>query len=109
MQGGVEAVFKSEEIEPGTESLGGDRAADYGYRGFRQLENCCRSSVDRITSRWTIRIGLAILKAGMPLILFAAKGDEIHGARKRAIAVRFRIVEDDVNSVRIFLVFVDDE
>src|ERR1700719_3425424 len=90
-------------------SLERHRAADYGDRSFGQLENCSRSGVNRSASRWTIGIGFAAIKAGMPLILFAAKGNEVYRAGKRTIAIRIRIVKNDVNFVRIFLVLVYDQ
>src|ERR1700751_1538656 len=96
-------------IQQGNEPLGGDRAADYGDGSFRELENCCRSGIDRTARRWAVGIGFAAIKAGMPLILFAAKGNEVYRAGKRTMAIRFRIVKNDVNFVRIFLVLVDDQ
>jgi hypothetical protein len=45
----------------------------------------------------------------MPLILFGAECDEIHRARKPAITIRFRVVEDNADAMRIFLVLVDYE
>jgi hypothetical protein len=86
-----------------------DRAADHRDRRFWQLKNRCRSGTNRPTSRWTIGISLAVLKTGMPLILLGAECDEIHRARKPAITIRFRVVEDNADAMRIFLVLVDYE
>ncbi len=100
----MEAVF-----DRGYEPLRRDNATDYCNGRFWKLKKSRRRRVDRATRKWAVGIGLAIVKARMPLILFAAKGDEVHRARELAIAICVRIVKDDANGMRIFLVFVEDE
>ena len=43
----------------------------------------------------------------MPLVLFTAEGNHVHRTCKEGFFPAFLILKDDVNRVRIFLIFVD--
>src|SRR5215475_5808275 len=74
-------------------ACGAQTAPKNRHRGCRQIEHRVGLGVDGPLQRWTIRVSLASLGVGVPLVLRPAECDGLYGTREPAIGPRLIVVE----------------
>src|SRR4029434_5399851 len=75
------------------------------HRGLRQGKHSVLRSAHRGPGFWSVRISRAALDIRMPLILRTSKGDHAYFARE--VRAPFFVLENEVNSLRVLLILVD--